>query len=340
LKNKWLDWHPLSFSIDAHLVRLPTPFPGNSVAQAFGKPARGTIFQSLNQKSKYPLHPHPHFSKDSAKNLNQKNLNFKKIQAPLSYIGNMKTKKPTSKKCSICGIKKPLSRFNKNPRTEDKVVNKCRLCVGTPAQPKPPKSPKPLKKIKSLTSKKCSCCKEEKPLSSFYPKKKSKPEDLNCYCKFCLYSKRTNYTEYSSGKNEDPASHPKRSGFIRQQIAIQTLAASKMRNPKMNHYSVRIGCTAEAFRDYIESKFQEGMSWSNYGGKNGWVLDHIKPLCRFDLSTDEEINKASHYSNVQPLWPYQNSAKRDYYTPGHPMGWSGFDVLLERQAYLTPISVT
>ena len=253
-----------------------------------------------------------------------KNLNLKKIPALVSYIENMKTKKCklNHKVCSFCGIERRLSRFNKNPRTKDNLTNKCRFCTGTP---------KPPKKIKSLTSKKCSCCKEEKPLSSFYPKRKSKPEDLNCYCKFCLYSKRTNYNEYSSGKNEDPSSHHKRSEFIKQQTAIQTLAASKMRNPKMNHYSVRIGCTAKAFRDHIESKFQEGMTWSNYGGKNGWVLDHIKPLCRFDLSTDEEINKASHYTNVQPLWFYQNSAKRDYYTPGHPMGWSGFDVLLEQR---------
>ena len=186
-------------------------------------------------------------------------------------------------------------------------------------------------KTKNKTSKKCSCCKEEKPLSSFYPKRKSEPTKLNCYCKFCLYSKRSKYTEYSSGKNEDPASYPKRSEFIRQQIAIQTLAASKMRNPATSRYIPRIGCTSEAFKKHIESKFQDGMSWSNYGGKNGWVLDHIKPLCRFDLSTDEEINKASHYTNVQPLWYYQNSAKRDYYTPGHPMGWSGFDVLLSAQ---------
>jgi len=42
---------------------------------------------------------------------------------------------------------------------------------------------------------------------------------------------------------------------------------------------------------------------------------------------------------VQPLWYHQNSTKRNLYTPGHPMGWSGFDVLLERQAYLAPISV-
>ena len=192
---------------------------------------------------------------------------------------------------------------------------------------------------KNKTSKKCSCCKIEKPLSDFYPKRKSTPKDLNCYCKFCLYKRTTKYTEYSSGKLEDPADHPKYNCFSRQENAIQTLAASKMRNPKMNHYTESIGCTAKTFREHIESKFQEGMSWSNYGGKRGWVLDHIKPLCRFDLSKEEEINKASHYTNVQPLWFYQNSAKRDYYTPDHPMGWSGFDVLLERQAYLAPISV-
>jgi len=233
------------------------------------------------------------------------------------------------KKCNLCEIEKPLNRFKKNAKTKDKLTNKCRTCSGKFK----------LKKIKNQTSKKCSCCKEEKPLSDFYPKRKSTPKDLNCYCKFCYYKKRTKYTEYSSGKNEDPIDHPKRNSFIRQQIAIQTLAASKMRNPATSHYIPRIGCTSEAFKKHIESKFQSGMSWSNYGGKRGWVLDHIKPLCRFDLSKEEEINKASHYTNVQPLWFYQNSAKRDYYTPEHPMGWSGFDVLLERQAYLAPVSV-
>ena len=98
-----------------HSVRLPTPFPGNSVAQAFGKPARGTIFLFLTPKSKYPplptsLHnqyPHPPFPPETQqKTSTKKTLTSKKIQAPLSYIVKMKTKNKTSK------TPKPLIYYN------------------------------------------------------------------------------------------------------------------------------------------------------------------------------------------------------------------------------------
>ena len=247
----------------------------------------------------------------------------------------MRTKKckPDHKTCSFCGIERPFNRFNKNPRTKDNLANKCRLCVGKPQEPK-------LKKIKSQTCKVCCSCKIEKPLSDFYKLTKKKPNYYQSSCKFCMYQQRSKHLEFSNGKFEDPADHPKYDSFLRQQLSIRRLSVSKIRKVKSDYFCTKIKSTVSDFKQYLESKFQEGMTWNNYGVKNGWVLDHIKPLCRFDLSKEEEINEASHYTNVQPLWFYQNSAKRDYYTPGHPMGWSGFDVLLERQAYLTPISVT
>lgn len=245
-------------------------------------------------------------------------------------MNNKKTRKTELKKCSICATERPLNRFKKNPRTEDKLANKCRFCVGVP---------KPPKKIKSLTSKICNCCKIEKPFSDFYILTKKRPNSYQSYCKFCMYQQRSKHLEFSNGKFEDPADHPKYDSFLRQQLAIRRLVVSKIRKVKSDYFCTKIKSTASDFKQYLESKFQEGMTWNNYGVTNGWVLDHIKPLCRFDLSKEEEISKASHYTNVQPLWFYQNSAKRDYYTPEHPMGWSGFDVLLERQAYFAPISV-
>jgi hypothetical protein len=65
---------------------------------------------------------------------------------------------------------------------------------------------------------------------------------------------------------------------------------------------------------HLESKFTEGMSWSNYGYK-GWHVDHIKPCASFDLSDPEEQKKCFHYTNLQPLWWYDNfkkGAKLDY----------------------------
>jgi hypothetical protein len=75
-----------------------------------------------------------------------------------------------------------------------------------------------------------------------------------------------------------------------------------------------IGCTYAFLRDYIASKFTEGMSWENYGqGKDKWHIDHILPLCSFDLKNEKEQKKACHYSNLQPLWQDDNLKKGGKY---------------------------
>lgn len=69
-----------------------------------------------------------------------------------------------------------------------------------------------------------------------------------------------------------------------------------------------IGCTSDELKRHLESLWQEGMSWDNYG-LHGWHIDHIKPLSSFDLSLEEEQKKAFHYTNLQPLWAKDNLIK-------------------------------
>jgi len=71
-----------------------------------------------------------------------------------------------------------------------------------------------------------------------------------------------------------------------------------------------LGIPLNEFKKYIETKFKKGMNWDNYG-LGGWHMDHIKPLSHFNLSNPMEIEKASHYTNIQPLWEYENCSKRD-----------------------------
>ena len=54
------------------------------------------------------------------------------------------------------------------------------------------------------------------------------------------------------------------------------------------------------------------MSWDN---RNQWHVDHIKPLCAFDLTDPEEQAAAFHYSNLQPLWALDNMRKGGRWQP-------------------------
>jgi hypothetical protein len=69
-----------------------------------------------------------------------------------------------------------------------------------------------------------------------------------------------------------------------------------------------VGCSTGEFRARLESMWSEGMSWDNYG-KGGWHIDHIRPLCSFDLTAPEQQRIAFHYTNCQPLWEPDNWAK-------------------------------
>lgn len=69
-----------------------------------------------------------------------------------------------------------------------------------------------------------------------------------------------------------------------------------------------LGCSIQEFKIYIESKFLPGMTWDNWG-INTWHLDHIISLSSFDLTIREELLKAVHYTNLQPLWAKDNIKK-------------------------------
>jgi 5-methylcytosine-specific restriction endonuclease McrA len=68
-----------------------------------------------------------------------------------------------------------------------------------------------------------------------------------------------------------------------------------------------VGCSFEEARHAIESKFELGMSWDNYG--TDWELDHIVPMSSFDLSKPDQAMRVNHISNLQPMHPSFNRSK-------------------------------
>jgi hypothetical protein len=69
-----------------------------------------------------------------------------------------------------------------------------------------------------------------------------------------------------------------------------------------------LGCSIEELKQHLESKFQEGMTWENWS-RDGWHIDHVKPLVAFDLTNREQFLEACHYTNLQPLWSLDNLKK-------------------------------
>ena len=71
-----------------------------------------------------------------------------------------------------------------------------------------------------------------------------------------------------------------------------------------------LGCSISELKSYLETKFQTGMTWDNWGvGEGKWQIDHIKPLCQFDLTDKSQQLNAVHYTNLQPLWYREHLAK-------------------------------
>lgn len=87
------------------------------------------------------------------------------------------------------------------------------------------------------------------------------------------------------------------------------ISSTIKKNVKWKKSKEILGCSIEAFRDYLETKFRDGMTWENYGSY--WHIDHIKPCSAFNLALKEEQEKCFHYINLQPLTVEENHSKSD-----------------------------
>jgi hypothetical protein len=85
-------------------------------------------------------------------------------------------------------------------------------------------------------------------------------------------------------------------------------ALKSQKTHKDNSTLELLGCSKQELVEHLESQFQDGMSWENYG-LYGWHIDHIIPVSSFDLSEPNQFKKCFHFSNLQPLWAIDNLRK-------------------------------
>jgi hypothetical protein len=194
-----------------------------------------------------------------------------------------------------------------------------------------------------METKICNKCKEEKEVCEFYKNLYSK-DKLRSNCKVCQNKNSTNWRlnnkekykyiqkkfiennpgisyEYSkkwNNKNKNRVRNYQSEYYknrYNQDILfkLKTNYRNRLKDifrdygyVKNNRSIDYLGCDIKFLKEYLESKFTDGMTWDNKGFY-GWHIDHIIPIS--SAKNEEEIYKLCHYTNLQPLWSKDNMSK-------------------------------
>jgi len=90
-------------------------------------------------------------------------------------------------------------------------------------------------------------------------------------------------------------------------LRSRTIGAFKRKSYlKTSKTAEMLGVPYEVAFAHIERQFTKGMTWENQGE---WHIDHIIPLA--SAQTESELIKLCHYTNLQPLWAFDNISKSD-----------------------------
>jgi hypothetical protein len=174
----------------------------------------------------------------------------------------------------------------------------------------------------------CKACNQTKNLDQFYARRGRK-NSVQHSCKECSKAEkriwqRTNSSKVNANstkwqkanseyyKNYKSANHKQRyNNDIQYRIKhnLRTRLNSAVKNNSKTGSAIKdLGCSIEQLKAHLESQFLSGMNWDNYGE---WHIDHIDAISKFDLINTEELKKACHYSNLQPMWAKDNLSKGD-----------------------------
>ena len=156
-----------------------------------------------------------------------------------------------------------------------------------------------------------------------YYEKRNDPEYINKKRKYWQRPEvQERKKQYNQNRVNTPEKKERRKAYCKQLLQqrmkdpvvklkakIRSLISKKFTKKgfkKNNKAEIILGCSFSFFKSYIEAKFQNGMTWQNYGE---WHFDHIMPLAT--ARTEKEVMQLNKYTNFQPLWAIENILKRD-----------------------------
>jgi hypothetical protein len=191
---------------------------------------------------------------------------------------------PATKVCKLCKVEKPLDTFGRNSRLKDGLFHNCKDCVNSKNKRLRDANPELYKAHKRKWNNNNN--------NKRYEWIKNNPEKRRAIMR---KNKNRRYREEPLYK-------------LKQNIRNR-LAGLFKKTPSTKSLTL-LGCSVEEYKQYLEKLFQPGMSWENYK-HDGWHIDHIKPIASFDLTKEDQIKAAFHYTNTQPLWAKDNIQKKD-----------------------------
>lgn len=232
-----------------------------------------------------------------------------------------------TKCCTKCGVEKPLQDFHFNKTGKFGRVAACRICVNQQKKlsgSKKRADQKYIEKHKEKLAEKGKKYRERKKNDETYQQSR-KNYYLNNREHFLNYKKewyqknkeRINLIQreyYNNNKQiiikkgvEYTTNRRRTNDFFRMIDVIRVSIKRHIRNKTMSTETI-LGCSYEEFKIHIESKFEQGMNWSNHGkGNDKWNYDHIIPIS--SAKTIEDLYKLNHYTNFQPMWEIKNLQK-------------------------------
>lgn len=119
-------------------------------------------------------------------------------------------------------------------------------------------------------------------------------------------------------RNERSKKRRQKDNLYRLLHNIRSRISTAIRNTKLskNKKTLKLlGCSVEFLKEYIENRFQPGMTWNN-NNIHGWHIDHIIPLS--SAKTEQDIYSLCHYTNLQPLWAVDNIRKSNKILMSNP----------------------
>ena len=154
--------------------------------------------------------------------------------------------------------------------------------------------------------KKCTICKETKSYDSF-AKMRNQKDGYNYWCKPCVKVKRADKDWHINqyGERKRIWEHNKQNTDLKYKLTSRIRSRiNHALNGRVKDDSLKdlLGCDMNEYKIYLEKRFDQHMTWDNYGKDGYWEIDHTHPLSK---------GGSFHYTNTQPLSIIEKREKGD-----------------------------